>query len=173
MKTRERCLTVALVLAAGISCGHGPPERSVSLGDYATPNGGEVTIALRGFDVSRRARGLSAIPDGGFPITVDQGVEVNACRKGEGTFHQIDISHETVDSAPRLTTPTIIAWLDTAVRFGGVSGKVSLVRLPADMHVGIATKQETERRVLPECARAFDELRRSTRMPDGTTATPP
>jgi len=41
------------------------------------------------------------------------------------------------------------------------------------MHVGIATKQETERRVLPECAKAFDELRRSTRMPDGTTATPP
>lgn len=173
MKTGERCLTLALVLAMGTSCGHGPPERNVSLGDYATPSDGELTIALRGFGVTRRARGLSAMPDGGFPITVDQGVEVNACHKGEGTFHQIGVAHETVDSASRLTTPTIIAWLDTAVRFGGVSGKVLLARLPADMHVGIAAKQEAERRVLPECAKALDELRRSTRMPDGTVATPP
>jgi hypothetical protein len=173
MKTRERRWIIVVALAMGTSCGHGPPERSVSLDDYATPNGTDVTIALRGFDVTRRARGLSAIPDGGFAITVDQGVEVNACHKREGTFHQIGVAHETVDSAPRLATPTIIAWLDTAVRLGGVSGKVLLVRLPADMHVGMATRQETEGRVLPECAKALEELRRSTRMPDGTAATPP
>ena len=173
MAVPSRQLTLAITLAAGIACGHGPPERSISIGDYDTPNGAELTIALRGFDVIRRPRGLSAIPDGGVAITVDQGVELDVCRKGEGSFRQIAVVHEPSDSSPTLATPTIVAWLDTAVRITGASGKSMVVPLPTDVHVGAAPKQRFERRVLPECAKALEELRRSHRMPDGTAATPP
>lgn len=173
MGVNSRHLTLAAVLSAGIACGHGPPERSVSIGDYDTPNGVELTIALRGFDVIRPARGLSAIPDGGVAITVDQGVELDLCRKADGAFRQIAVVHEPSDSSrPTLATPTIVAWLDTAVRISSASGKSMDVPLPADLRVGTAPKQRFERRVLPECAKALDELRRSSRMPDGTPVTP-
>ena len=161
------------VLFAGVACGHGPPERSVSIGDYDTPNGVELTVALRSFDVMRQARGLSAIPDGGVAITLDQGVELDVCRKTDGAFRQIAVVHEPSDSGrPKLVTPMIVAWLDTAIRISSASGKNMVVSLPADVRVGRAPKQQFERHVLPECAKALDELRRSRRMPDGTPATP-
>ena len=167
MRINSRELTLAAVLCASAACGHGPPERSVSLGDYDTPNGTELTVALRGFDVTRRARGLSAIPDGGIAITVDHGVELDVCRKIDSTFRQIALVHEPRDSSPTLATPTIVAWLDTAVRITSASGKVMVVPLPSGVRVGTAPKQRFERRVVPECAKALESLRRATRMPDG------
>lgn len=161
------------ILSIAVACGHGPAERSVSIGDYDTPNGAELTIALRDFNVFRPARGLSAIPSGGFPITLDRGVELNICRKLDGSFRQIAVVHEPPESTTSFSTPTISAWLDTAVRIGGTTGRQMVVRLPSDLHIGTGPKQRFERHVLPECARALDELRRSTRMPDGTLATPP
>ena len=168
-----RKLAFAIVSFTMIGCGHGPPERTVSIGDYDSPNGAEVTIALREFDVSRRPRGLSAFPGGGFPITLDRGVEINACRKGDGGFRQIAVMHEQVDSAARFDTPLIVAWLDTAVRIQGTTRKEMVVRLPADIHVGTLPKPLLQKRVLPECASALAELRRSSRMPDATPSTPP
>jgi hypothetical protein len=168
-----RYLALPCVLSMGISCGHGPPERTVSIGDYDTPNGAELTIALRDFNVFRPARGLSAIPSGGFPITLDRGVELNVCRKLDGSFRQVAVVHEPPESTTSFSTPTITAWLDTAVRISGTTGRQMVVRLPSDVHVGTSPKQRFERRALPECAKALDELRRSNRMPDGTLATPP
>ena len=173
MTGHSRQLVLNAVLSAAAACGHGPPERSVSLGDYDTPHGVELTIALRSFDVMRRARGLSAIPAGGVAITLDQGVELSVCRKTDGVFRQIAVVHEPSDSGrPALNTPMIVAWLDTAVRISSASGKRMVVPLPADVRVGTAPKQQFEQRVLPECAKALDELRRSRQMPDGTPATP-
>lgn len=173
MAGHARYLRLAAILFASISCGHGPPERSVSIGDYDTPNGAELTVALRSFAVIRRPRGLSAFPDGGFAITVDQGVELNVCRKLDGSFRQIAVVHEPADSTPALATPKIAAWLDTAVRISGVSGRDTVVRLSSDVRVGTAPKERFEQRVLPECAQALETLRRSKHMPDGAAVTPP
>jgi hypothetical protein len=123
--------------------------------------------------VFRPARGLSAVPDGGFAITLDRGVELNVCRKLDGSFRQIAVVHEPTESTTSFSTPTITAWLDTAVRISGTTGRQMVVRLPSDVRVGTPPKQRSERRVLPECARALDELRRSSRLPDGTPVTPP
>ena len=165
--------TYAIVCVFTIAgCWHGPPERTVSIGDYDTPNGAELTIALRDFNVYRPARGLSAIPDGGFPITLDRGVELDACRKGDGTFRQIAVVHEPTESTS-LKTPTILAWLDTAVRISGGAGTEMVIHLPADLHVGTPPKTRLERHVLQECASALEALRSSSRMPDGTSSTPP
>lgn len=173
MPIRPLYVALACTLPVGVACGHGPAEQSVSIGDYDTPNGAELTIALRSFDVFRPARGLSAIPDGGFALTLDRGVELNACKKLDGSFRQIAVVHEPAESTANFATPRIVAWLDTAVRIAGTTGKEIVVRLPGDVHVGTPRKQLSEQHVLPECARALDELRRSTRMPDGTLATPP
>ena len=161
MAVHPRQLALAAIISAAMACGHGPPERNISVGDYDTPNGTELTIALRGFDVIRRARGLSAIPDGGVAITVDQGVEVDVCRKTDSTFREIAVVHEPSDTRPTLATPTILAWLDTAVRITRASGTTLTVPLPGDLHVGTAPKQRFERRVIPECAKALEALRRS------------
>jgi hypothetical protein len=162
--------TIALLLVAG-SCGHGPPEGSAEIGDYDTPPGAGVMIALRSFDVVRSPRGLSAFPDGGFAIGVDEGVEVNLCERGIGTFRQIAVLHERPKDRPSFSTPMIVAWLDTAVRITKFGGGDTVVRLPAGVQVGHAPKQQSDRSVLPECAQALDELRRSRRMPDGTPMT--
>lgn len=163
--------TIALLLAAG-SCGHGPPEASAQLDDYDTPPGANVTIALRSFDVIRPARGLSAVPDGGLAVTLDLGVEVNLCERAKGTFQQIAVLHERQRDPPSLSTQAIVAWLDTAVRISRFSGSDTVVRLPTGVRVGHTPKQRFERSVLPECAKALDELRASRRMPDGTPMTP-
>jgi hypothetical protein len=166
-----RLLCIALLLVAG-SCGHGPPEAFAQLDDYDTPPGDSVTIALRSFNVDRRARGLSALPDGGFAITLDLGVEVNVCERAKGTFQQIAVLHERQKEPPSRSTQAIVAWLDTAVRVSRFNGSDTVVRLPAGVRVGHAPKQRFARNVLPECAKALDELRQSKRMPDGTPTTP-
>jgi hypothetical protein len=171
-KLRTRGLdTIAVLVIAG-SCGHGPPESSAVLGDYDTPPGASVTIALRSFDVFRPARGLSAFPDGGFAIAVDQGVEVNLCERANGRFRQIAVLHERSPDKPSLSTPMIVAWLDTAVRITKFSGGDTMVALPTGVRVGNAPKRQSESSVLPECAKALGELRQSKRMPDGTPTTP-
>ena len=174
MAIRPRYLALAGALSTGIACGHGPAERSVSIGDYDTPNGAELTIALRSFDVFRPARGLSAIPgtaDSRSPwIAVSSSTRA---KKLDGSFRQIAVVHEPAESTASFATPKIIAWLDTAVRITGTTGKEIVVRLPNDVHVGTPPKQRLVQRVLPECVRALDDLRRSNRMPDGAPVTPP
>ena len=157
------------VLASALACGHGPPEGTVSIGDYGSPPGGEMTIALRKFEIGRRARGLSAFPDGGMGISVDAGVEINVCRKATGRFEQVAIVHEGGDGQS-FSTPQISAWLDTAVRISKVTGGDTIVRLPPTIRVGSELRNHFERVVISECETALRELRLSQIMPDGTPA---
>lgn len=166
---------LALIVSTIGACGHGPPERIASIEDYDTPIGGHVTIALRSFDVSRPARGLSAFPDGGFAIGVDQGVEVNICEQQTGTFRQIAILHEALTARPSFSTPVILQWLDTAVRISRVTGGDTVVALPTGVHTGVSIKEPfhgMHRIALPECEKSLTALRGSNRMPDGTRITP-
>jgi len=167
----NRAILLPISLAV-VSCGHGPPERFASIGDYDTPAAGHVTIALRSFDVSRPATGLSAFPDGGFAIGLDQGVEVNVCDKVTGRFQQIAVIHEPQRSPSSSATPMILEWLDTAVRITRYTGGDTVVRLPARFHIGTAPKKPVARFVLPECEESLNALRYSDRMPDGMPVTP-
>ena len=170
MSTRFGLAVVFLLLVA---CGHGPPEGHAALQGYDTPTGSDVTIALRSFDVTRFPRGLSAFPDGGFAIGIDQGVEVNACDKATGTFRQIAVIHEPQQEKPSFSSPKIVAWLDSAVRITLYTRGDTVVRLPRAFRVGRGTIQVTSpRTVIPECEASLNALRRSERMPDGTPTTP-
>jgi hypothetical protein len=157
---------------AVVSCGHGPPERLATIGDYDTPPASRVTIALRSFDVVRPARGLSAFPDGGIAIGLDYGVEVNVCEKVTGRFQQIAVIHEPPKPQPSFGTPMIVEWLDTAVRIKLYTGGDTVVRLPTGFHIGTAPKKPFTRFVLPECEESLNALRYSNRMPDGMAVTP-
>lgn len=157
------------LLASELACGHGPPEGTVSLADYGTPPGGELTVALRSFEIGRRARGLSAFPDGGMGISIDAGVEINVCRKAAGKFEQAAIVREGGDGQS-FSTPRILAWLDTAVRISKFTGGDTVVRLPATARVGNEPRLPFERVVIPECETALRDLRLSKLMPDGTPA---
>ena len=161
-----------LVSLSVLSCGHGPPERLAAIGDYDTPSAGHVTIALRSFDVSRPAKGLSAFPDGGIAKGLDLGVEVNICDRATGKFRQVATLHERQEPEPTgLATPMIVEWLDTAVRITRYSGGYTVVPLPTGVHVGTGPKDPTKRLVLPECEESLNELRKSNRMPDGMPMT--
>jgi len=153
------------------ACGHGPPERFATIGDYDTPPGSHVTIALRSFEVDRPAKGLSAFPDGGISIGLDQGVEINVCDKATGRFRQIAVLHEPGKSTS-FATPMILEWLDTAVRITRYTGGDTVVRLPNEFRVGTPHKTMAERVVLPECEESLKALRSSDRMPDGEPVTP-
>jgi hypothetical protein len=168
--TGRLVLTLIALLLAG--CDHGPPESLATIADYDTPPANQVTIALRSFEVSRPARGLSAFPDGGIAIAVDQGVEVNVCERGTGKFRQIAVIHEPSRSSPSFSTPLILEWLDTAVRISRYTGGDTVVRLPGGLHTGVAFKDRSQRKSLPQCEQSLNALRGSNRMPDGTTITP-
>jgi hypothetical protein len=163
-------IVLPLIAWTMAACGHGPPERLASIGDYDTPAGGHVTIALRSFDVDRPAKGLSAWPDGGIAISLDQGVEVNVCDKATGKFRQIAVLHDPKSTSS--ATPMILEWLDTAVRITRHSGGDTVVRLPNEFRVGTPPKKMAERVVLPECEESLKALRSSDRMPDGEPVTP-
>lgn len=172
MMRTARIVACLQVLALTGACGHGPPERFASIADYDTPPTKDVTVALRSFDVSRPARGLSAFPDGGIAIPVDQGVEVNVCEKQSGKFRQVAVIHEASKPNAGFATPFILDWLDTAVRISRYTGGDTVVRLPLGVHVGVGIKDVTQRNSLPECEQSLNDLRNSTRMPDGSTTTP-
>ena len=179
MRQRDHCLSssasqlvLSLIALLVAGCGHGPPERLAAIADYDTPSGDQATIALRSFEVSRPARGLSAFPDGGIAIAVDQGVEVNVCQRGTDKFRQIAVIHEPSKSNPSFSTPLILEWLDTAVRISRYTGGDTVVRLPAGLHIGSASKDHSQRKSLPECEQSLNALRDSNRMPDGTDVTP-
>jgi hypothetical protein len=164
---------LTLVIATLGACGHGPPEYSASLADYDTPTGGQVTVALRSFIVVRRARGISAYPDGGMAMVVDGGVEVNICEQQTGTFRQIVVLHEHEHAG--VTAPIIRQWLDTAVRISRYSGGDTVVRLPSGVHTGVSIRDSLRRMhevTLPECKKSLTALRASTLMPDGRPQTP-
>jgi hypothetical protein len=154
------------------ACGHGAPERFATIGDYDTPVGGHVTIALRSFEVDRPAIGLSAWPDGGIGIGLDQGVEVNICDRAAGKFQQIAVLHEPVKSSQSSATPMILEWLDTALRISHYTGGDTVIRLPNGFRVGTPPKKMADRTVLPECEESLKALRSSRRMPDGQPVTP-
>jgi hypothetical protein len=126
--------------------------------------------------VDRPARGISAYPDGGMPILVDQGVEVNLCEQQTGTFRQIAVLHEPSKGQMGFSTPIIRQWLDTAVRISGYrAARDTVVRLPSGVHTGVSVKDSVSRMhqvTLPECEKSLSALRKSKLMPDGTPQTP-
>jgi hypothetical protein len=167
-----RWLALVGIVSQLVACGYGPPERYASITDYDTAPNGQVTAALRSFDVTRPARGLNAFPDGGFAKGLDQGVEVNICDKTSGTFRQIAVLHEREEQNPRFSSPRIVEWLDTAIRITRYTGGDTVVRLPNALHVGNERKAWSDRVVVPECEASLNTLRRSDRMPDGKPTTP-
>ena len=172
MSSLRARILLPVVSSTIVACGHGPPERFAGIGDYDTPAASDVTVALRSFEVTRPARGLSAFPDGGFAIGLDQGVEVNVCDRATGKFQQIAILHEPQKTNPSFSTPMILEWLDTAVRITRYTGGDTVVRLPNEFRVGTSSKKMGERVVLPECEKSLNALRNSDRMPDGKPITP-
>lgn len=172
-RRRYSLVVFTFVIATLGACGHGPPEYSAGIADYDTPVGGHVTIALRSFDVVRRARGISAYPDGGMAIVVDEGVEVNICERQTGTFRQITVLHEHEGAG--FATPLILQWLDTAVRISRYTTGDTVIRLPSGVHTGVSARDSVFRRhqvTLPECKKSLTALRESKLMPDGTPQTP-
>lgn len=164
-------VVLAVIGSTVCACGHGAPEYSASIADYDTPPGAPVTVALRSFSVTRPAWGLSAFPDGGIAIVVDQGVEVNVCEQHTGIFRQIAVLHEPVHSRTDFSTPVIVQWLDTAVRLSRYTGGDTVVRLPPGLHAGVSIKDSVPHMhgvSLPECETSLAALRDSKRMPDGT-----
>jgi hypothetical protein len=159
----------AVACLVGSGCTYGPPERFVSLEDYDTPPGTEVTIALRSFSVSRPPTGLNAFPDGGFAKDIDGGVEVNVCYRTTGDFRQVAVLHEPWEHVQDLGSPRILDWRDTAIRFTRYSGGDTVARLPRGLHVGLAPRNPLKHFVLPECEASLGALKASHRMPDGTT----
>lgn len=155
-----------------VACGYGPPERHASISSYATSPNGEMTVAIREFDVIRPPIGLSRFPDGGFAKGLDQGVEVNVCDKANGTFQQIAVIHDPELPLPRYSTPRIVEWRDSAIRITRYTGGDTVVRLPNGLHVGAGGNDSSNRVVIPECEGALQALRRSNRMPNGTPTTP-
>jgi len=172
-RSHSLVVLAALVISTVGACGHGPPEFLASLADYDTPRGGDVTIALRNFEVVRPARGISAYPDGGMAVVVDEGVEVNVCERQTGTFRQIAVLHEHEHAG--FATPLILQWLDTAVRISRYTGGDTVVRLPFGVRTGVSARDSLFRRhevTLPECKKSLTALRESKLMPDGTPQTP-
>ena len=172
----NRAVLTLIVSIAG-ACGYGPPEYSASVGDYHTPIDGHVTIAVRSFEVIRPPRGIYRLPDGGIPLGVDQGIEVNICEQQRGTFRQIAVLHVPVAASSGSSTPLILQWLDTAVRvWRAYTRGDTVIALPTGVHTGVANRdplhQELHRIALPECESSLTALRRSNRMPDGTPITP-
>jgi len=152
-----------------MGCGHGPPESYADLGDYGSPPGYDVAVALRSFYVMRHANGLNALPDGGISNTVDGGIEVNLCTSAVPRFVQIAVIHESPkDLAVNRTSPFIVAWRDTAVVVTQYAGGDTLIRLPANVRVGSEGKEKYDHTLVPACRAALDTLQNSRRMPDGS-----
>jgi hypothetical protein len=152
-----------------LACGHGPPEGYAEMGDFGSPPGHDVAVALRSFSVIRHANGLNALPDGGISKTLDGGVEINLCTAATPRFIQIAVIHEPPNElAVQRSTPFIVAWRDTAVLVTRYSGGDTLVRLPANVRVGTARREKYDRTVVPACQAALKSLQNSQRMPDGS-----
>jgi len=163
-----------LVCVALLACGHGPPENYAEMGDFGSPPGHDVAIALRGFTVIRHANGLNALPDGGISKTLDGGVEVNICTATAPRFVQLAVIHEPPKRlAETRSTPFIVAWRDTAVLITQYSGGDTLIRLPSDVRVGTGTRKKYDRTVVPACQAALESLQSSKRMPDGSPVIQP
>lgn len=161
---------MSLALSA---CGHGAPERyGRGVEDYATPPAGDVTVGIRSFFVSRPARGLSAIPDGGIGIVLDGGVEINVCTKATRQFRRIAVVHESPKLlAEGVSTPGIKAWRDTAVLVTLTATGDTLIVLPRDIKVGSGNREKFQRIVIPQCQAALDSLNDLRLLPDGSPVT--
>jgi hypothetical protein len=68
---------MAVLLLAG--CTHGPPELHIAVANHAmAPDGRRVGFAVHALR-SRQATGLSAFPDGGVPLVLNEGVAIYLC----------------------------------------------------------------------------------------------